>query len=74
MLAGQGYEPREADDGLCLTNCPFDRLAADHTVLVCGINLALVDGVLDGLAAESLEARLEPQPGFCCVRIGLSGS
>ena len=26
-----------------LANCPFDRLARDHTDLVCGINLALVD-------------------------------
>ena len=70
VLAAQGYEPREVDADLCLTNCPFDRLAADHTELVCGINLALVDGVLDGLSAETLEARLAPEPGFCCVRVG----
>ena len=70
VLAAHGYEPREVDAELCLTNCPFDRLAADHTELVCGINLALVDGVLDGLSAETLEARLAPEPGFCCVRVG----
>ena len=71
VLAGHGYEPRSVDAELCLTNCPFDRLAADHTDLVCGINLALVDGVLDGLSAETLEARLVPEPGWCCVRVNV---
>ena len=69
VLADHGYEPRRVDAELCLANCPFDRLAADHTELVCGINLALVDGVLDGLSADSLEARLAPEPGWCCVRV-----
>ena len=69
MLADHGYEPRMVDDDVCLTNCPFDRLAAEHTELVCGMNLALVDGVLDGLHVETMAARLEPQPGFCCVKV-----
>ncbi|GAA2125020.1 helix-turn-helix transcriptional regulator [Nocardioides bigeumensis] len=68
-LAAHGYEPRLVDDDVCLTNCPFDRLAAGHTELVCGMNLALVDGVLDGLDVTSMTARLEPQPGFCCVKV-----
>jgi hypothetical protein len=33
------------------------------------MNLALVDGVLDGLHIEGMSARLEPQPGFCCVKV-----
>ena len=69
VLADHGYEPRMVDDDVCLTNCPFDRLAAEHTELVCGMNLALVDGVLDGLHVETMAARLEPQPGFCCVKV-----
>ncbi len=69
VLGRHGYEPRTADHELCLTNCPFDRLAADHTELVCGLNLALIDGVLDGLEATDLRARLAPEPGFCCVRV-----
>jgi predicted ArsR family transcriptional regulator len=69
VLGKNGYEPRLVDDDVCLTNCPFDRLAAEHTSLVCGMNLALVDGVLDGLDIESMSARLEPQPGFCCVKV-----
>jgi predicted ArsR family transcriptional regulator len=70
VLEQHGYEPRVVDHELCLTNCPFDRLAADHTELVCGMNLALVQGVLEGLQVGALQARLAPQAGFCCVRVG----
>jgi predicted ArsR family transcriptional regulator len=69
VLASHGYEPRLIDDDVCLTNCPFDRLAAGHTELVCGMNLALVNGVIDGLHIEAMSARLAPQPGFCCVKV-----
>jgi predicted ArsR family transcriptional regulator len=69
VLARHGYEPQVRDEELCLTNCPFDRLASDHTALVCGLNLALIDGVLDGLEIQTLAARLAPQPGLCCVRV-----
>jgi predicted ArsR family transcriptional regulator len=68
VLGENGYEPRPADGDLCLANCPFDRLAREHTELVCGMNVALVGGVLDGLRCESLEAVLEPAPGLCCVK------
>ena len=44
LLASSGYEPRTSDAEICLANCPFDRLAAEHTALVCGMNLALIDG------------------------------
>jgi predicted ArsR family transcriptional regulator len=64
-----GYEPRDKDDDLCLANCPFDRLASEHTELVCGMNLSFVGGLLDGLHAGSLTPRLEPEPGLCCVKV-----
>jgi predicted ArsR family transcriptional regulator len=67
-LAGQGYEPRVADDEIILANCPFDALAREHTQLVCRLNLSFVQGVVDGLGCEGVEARLEPEPGLCCVR------
>jgi predicted ArsR family transcriptional regulator len=69
VLEQHGYAPRVLGDELCLTNCPFHRLAADHTSLVCGMNLSLVEGMLDGLGAGSLRARLAPQPGHCCVAV-----
>lgn len=70
VLAGQGYEPRLSGGTVRLANCPFDRLAAEHTELVCGMNLSLVGGLLDGLEVDSVTARLRPSPGLCCVEIG----
>jgi predicted ArsR family transcriptional regulator len=69
LLADQGYEPRTTECGLALANCPFDRLAAQHTELVCGVNLALIEGVVDGLGATGLTPELAPRPGFCCVQV-----
>ena len=74
VLADQGYEPQVSEAAMCLRNCPFDRLAAEHTELVCGMNLSLVDGVLDGLRISSLTARLAPAPGLCCVKVEPSRS
>ena len=69
VLGTYGYEPVLTEAELCLANCPFDRLAAEHTELVCGINRDLVEGVLDGLGTLRLAARLAPHDGFCCVRV-----
>lgn len=65
-----GFEPRAEGGTVVLVNCPFHSLAQLHTELVCGMNLRLIDGVLDGLAATGITARLAPQPGRCCVRLG----
>lgn len=70
LLRDHGYEPVADPDGtLRLRNCPFDAIAKSHPALVCGLNLALVEGILDGLDATEHRARLEPQPGRCCVTI-----
>jgi predicted ArsR family transcriptional regulator len=69
VLTRHGYEPRASDDEVCLANCPFDRLATEHTELVCGMNLALIDGVIDGLGVPAVSAELAPRPGFCCVKV-----
>ena len=67
-LADQGYEPRVEEDEVLLANCPFDALAREHTQLVCRLNRSFVQGVADGLGCEGVEARLEPEPGLCCVK------
>ena len=69
MLVANGYEPRIDGPGLVLANCPFHALADEYTDLVCGMNLDLLSGLLDGLRHPDIEARLEPAPGLCCVRI-----
>jgi len=73
-LAAVGYEPHADGDDTILVNCPFHRLAESHTELVCGINLAFVDGILDAASdGAGLQARLEPCPGRCCVVLGPRG-
>ncbi|WP_225753546.1 metalloregulator ArsR/SmtB family transcription factor [Actinotalea sp. Marseille-Q4924] len=69
VLERNGYEPRVVGGDLRLVNCPFDRLAADHTGLVCGMNVSLVEGVLEGVGATDLQARLAPEAGYCCVTV-----
>ena len=68
VLAPFGFEPR-VDGDLLLKNCPFDRLAADHTDLVCGMNLAFVDAVAEGLGCTRVRPELDPDPQRCCVRV-----
>jgi predicted ArsR family transcriptional regulator len=70
-LEDRGYEPAATPSGeIRLQNCPFHALVDKHRDLVCNMNLALADGMLDGLGDPSLGARLDPQPGQCCVAIG----
>jgi hypothetical protein len=33
------------------------------------MNVALADGLLEGLGEHRATARLDPQPGLCCVAI-----
>lgn len=67
-LDDRGYAPREPARGeIVLANCPFDALVDDHRQLVCGMNLALAEGVLDGLGEDAIRPRLEVEPGRCCV-------
>ncbi len=68
-LAGSGYEPRLDGPLVTLANCPFHALAAEHTDLVCGMNLALV-GALAESTGSTLSARLDPAPDRCCVVLG----
>ncbi|WP_409180899.1 helix-turn-helix transcriptional regulator [Amycolatopsis sp. VS8301801F10] len=70
VLAARGYEPRLDDDVLRLVNCPFHVLSQRHPGLVCGMNLALLEGLLE--AAGGLRARMDPRPGLCCVVVELS--
>jgi predicted ArsR family transcriptional regulator len=68
-LRRQGYEPCATRDDITLANCPFHALADEETELVCGMNLALIEGLLDGIGATKLRAELDPAPPQCCVRI-----
>jgi predicted ArsR family transcriptional regulator len=68
-LTDSGYEPRSDGRDIDLLNCPFHSLAQEYRALVCGMNLALVTGLTDVWPGAGLEARLDPVPGQCCVRL-----
>jgi len=69
-LRGYGYEPEVTDDGdLELRNCPFDRLARQHTETVCGLNLQLIQGMLEGIGEPPQRAVLTPSDRRCCVTL-----
>ncbi|MFC4906668.1 helix-turn-helix transcriptional regulator [Actinomadura gamaensis] len=65
-LERRGYAPSAGEDGVVrLMNCPFHVLAERFPPLVCGMNLALLEGVLEGV--DGLRARMDARPGRCCV-------
>jgi predicted ArsR family transcriptional regulator len=68
-LSAQGYQPYRDGDGVRLRNCPFHALADRYPPLICGMNLALLQGLLEGAAVLALHARLDPRPGECCVAL-----
>lgn len=72
ILAAHGFEPRPDKGGIALANCPFQRIAKEQPQLVCGMNLHLLAGLVSSLDIP-YEARLEPTPGSCCVRLVPSG-
>jgi predicted ArsR family transcriptional regulator len=69
LLRDYGFEPLQDRQVIRLRNCPFDALARDYRSLVCGMNLALMEGLLAGLAVAGVRAELDPQPGMCCVAL-----
>jgi predicted ArsR family transcriptional regulator len=71
VLRQYGFEPCTAEDGsVQLRNCPFHQLVASHQELVCGMNLALMQGLISGLGDVGMRPHLDPQQGRCCVVIG----
>ncbi|MEV1025633.1 transcriptional regulator [Streptomyces sp. NPDC050264] len=71
-LAARGYAPHlesVEDTGprvVRMRNCPFRLVADRFPPLVCGMNLALLEGLLGG---GQVAARMDARPGECCVVI-----
>lgn len=74
VLARFGYEPYRDGSEVRLRNCPFHSLARAHVELACGMNLALLQGLVTGVGAGGVEARLDRRPDQCCVVLGRSGA
>jgi predicted ArsR family transcriptional regulator len=66
VLTRRGYEPVQEPGGavLRMRNCPFHALSERFPPLVCGMNLALLQGLLEG---DGLRVRMDARPGWCCT-------
>ncbi|MFE2349126.1 helix-turn-helix transcriptional regulator [Kitasatospora cineracea] len=64
-LAERGYAPFPDGEVVRLRNCPFHALAEEFPALVCGMNLAL----LEGLAGAEWTPVMDPGAGRCCVAL-----
>jgi predicted ArsR family transcriptional regulator len=69
VLRDAGYQPVVRDGEVRLLNCPFHELAQRHRDVTCTMNLAMLRGVLAGSGLPESAARLDPEPGTCCVAI-----
>lgn len=63
-----GYEPVVEEGETRFRNCPFHLLRDQDRELTCALNLALVEGMIEGAGAGAT-ATLAPEEGYCCVRI-----
>jgi predicted ArsR family transcriptional regulator len=73
-LEDHQFEPYDDGAGrITLRNCPFHQLVRQNPDVVCGMNLALIEGLAAGLRADELRPVLAPGSGRCCVVVELAG-
>lgn len=69
VMERHGFAPRREGGDYVLANCPFRALAEVEPEVICGMNLALVRGLLGATGGRPAAARLAPAEGRCCVRV-----
>ncbi|MEX2133754.1 MAG: helix-turn-helix domain-containing protein [Acidimicrobiia bacterium] len=67
-LARTGFEPTVEGGETRFRNCPFHVLRHQDLATTCAMNLALVQGMIEGSGADVV-ASLAPEDGYCCVRL-----
>lgn len=67
-LLETGYEPVTEEGEVRFRNCPFHALVDEDRSTTCVLNLALVEGMVEG-SGDSRRPCLEPEDGYCCVRL-----
>ena len=69
-LRSCGYQPSVGASGeIELRNCPFHRVAQANQDIVCGLNLRLIQGLVEESGCDRLQTTLASMPGRCCVVI-----
>jgi predicted ArsR family transcriptional regulator len=72
-LTDQGYEPFSDGDVIRMRNCPFHEMARENKDLVCGLNVALMQGLAKGLEVAGFTPVREEIEGLCCVAFHRQG-
>lgn len=67
VAEGMADAPVGATAVVRMRNCPFHAVAERFPPLVCGMNLALLEGLLG--ESDVVRARMDARPGECCVVI-----
>jgi predicted ArsR family transcriptional regulator len=67
-LEATGYEPVTEEGETRFRNCPFHVLRDRDQETTCGLNLALVEGMVEGSGSKT-DAVLVLEEGYCCVRL-----
>jgi predicted ArsR family transcriptional regulator len=67
-LDATGYEPVIEEGETRFRNCPFHVLRDGDRETTCGLNLALVEGMVEGSGSDN-DAVLAFEEGYCCVRL-----
>jgi predicted ArsR family transcriptional regulator len=74
LMDDLGFEPRLAEDegAVEMHHCPFHQVAAQHSDVVCGLHLGLMQGALSQLGSSVHATRLEPfvTPRVCLAHLG----
>lgn len=73
LLDDVGFAPRISgpDRAIELHRCPFGRLAREHSPVVCGVHLGLMQGALAARSAPLRVSGLDPfvTPGVCLAHL-----
>ena len=73
FLAEAGFEPERPDARTVqLRNCPFRALAQKWPDLVCVINHAYLEALVQGIGSDQVHATLSRPAGKCCVELRAS--
>lgn len=67
-LEATGYEPVIEGGQTRFRNCPFHVLRDQDRDTTCGLNLALVEGMVEASGSDT-DVVLAPEEGYCCVRL-----
>jgi predicted ArsR family transcriptional regulator len=75
LMDDLGFEPRLAEDGAAVEmhHCPFHQVAQQHSDVVCGLHLGLMQGAFMQLGSPTHATRLEPfaTPRMCLAHLGV---